>query len=542
MAGKLQGGRLAARAIAAHGVDAMFTLSGGHVMPIYAGCRHEGVRVLDVRHEQAAAHAAEAWGRMRRACGVAVVTAGPGVTGTLTAVANCFAAQTPLVVIGGARPLVQAGQGALQELDQLSLFKPVTKWAEVCGDAERIPDFVATAFRHALAPPRGPVYLELPMDVLFADADDPGELCPALAPPRVFGDPDEIARAADLLSRAERPALVAGSAVWWDGAWEQLHELVDAGRLPVFLQGSARGALPPEDELVFAHARGAALAEADVVCVAGTGLDFRLRFGRLPEGTSLIQVHADASELGRNRVPDVAISGDCAAVLGALADSVRPASARSAWLARLGEAEQAWWDEHRAEVESDRGPLHHYRLGAELDAVLDPDTVVIGDGGDVVAAVSRVPRIHRPGRWLDPGPFGCLGVGPPYALGVKAAEPGSQVVVVAGDGAFGLNGFEFETLTRLGIPAVIVIGNDAAWGEIRIPQVGIYGADAEVATLLAPSRYDRLVEAFGGHGEYVERADDLRPALERALAAGEPAIVNVMLDPDAMAGHAYRGM
>jgi len=542
VAEKLQGGRLAARAIAAHGVDAMFTLSGGHVMPIYEGCRHEGVRVLDVRHEQAAAHAAEAWGRMRRACGVAVVTAGPGVTGTLTAVANCFAAQTPLVVIGGARPLVQAGQGALQELDQLSLFRPITKWAEICGDPERIPDFVATAFRHALAPPRGPVYLELPMDVLFADADDPGAVAPSRVDAHAFGDPDEIARAADLLSRAERPALIAGSAVWWDGAWEQLRELVDVGRLPVFLQGSARGALPPEDELVFAHARGAALAEADVVCVAGTGLDFRLRFGRLPAETTLIQVHADASELGRNRAPDVGIVGDCAAVLGALADSVRPVSDRAAWLARLREAEQAWWDEHRAEIESDGAPLHHYRLGAELDAVLDPGTIVIGDGGDVVAAVSRVLRVHRPGHWLDPGPFGCLGVGPPYALGVKAADPDATVVVVAGDGAFGLNGFEFETLTRLGIPAVFVIGNDAAWGEIRIPQIGIYGADGEVATRLAPSRYDRLVEAFGGHGEHVERPEELRPALERALGSGEPAIVNVMLDPDAMAGHAYRGM
>lgn len=542
MTDKLQGGRLAARAVAAHGVDAVFTLSGGHVMPIYEGCRHEGVRVLDVRHEQAAAHAAEAWGRMRRACGVAIVTAGPGVTGTLTAVANCFAAQTPLLVLGGARPLVQAGQGALQELDQVSLFAPITKRAEFCTDPERIPDFVATAFRHALAPPRGPVYLELPMDVLFADADDPGALRPARTEARAFGDPDEIARAADLLSRAERPALVAGSGVWWDGAWEQLRALVDAGRLPVFLQGSARGALPPEDEFVFAHARGLALEAADVVCVAGTGLDFRLRFGRLPRETRLIQIHADASELGRNRAPDVGIPGDCAAVLGALAESVRPVSDRIAWVARLREAERAWWDEHRPEIESDRGPLHHYRLGAELDAVLDPDTVVIGDGGDIVAAVSRVLRVHRPGRWLDPGPFGCLGVGPPYALGVKVAEPDAQVVVVAGDGAFGLNGFEFETLTRLGFPAVFVIGNDAAWGEIRIPQIGIYGPEGEIATRLAPTRYDRLVEAFGGHGEHVERPDELRPALERALGAGEPAIVNVMLDPDAMAGHPYRGM
>jgi acetolactate synthase-1/2/3 large subunit len=377
---------------------------------------------------------------------------------------------------------------------------------------------------------------------LFADADDPGDVGPARIAARAFGDPDEIARAADLLSRAERPALVAGSGVWWDGAWEELRELVDAGRLPVFLQGSARGAVPPDDELLFAHARGVALESADVVCVVGTGLDFRLRFGRLPRETKLVHVHADASELGRNRTPDVAIVGDCAAVLRALADSVRPASERGDWLERLRVAEQAWWDEHRAEIESDAAPIHHYRLGAVLDEVLDPDTVVIGDGGDVVAAVSRVLRVRRPGRWLDPGPFGCLGVGPPYALGVKAADPGAQVVVVAGDGAFGLNGFEFETLTRFGLPAVFVIGNDAAWGEIRIPQVGIYGAEAEVATRLAPSRYDRLVEAFGGHGEHVERPEELRPALERALGSGEPAIVNVMLDPDAMAGHAYRGM
>jgi acetolactate synthase-1/2/3 large subunit len=542
VAASLQGGRVAARAIAAHGVDTVFTLSGGHVMPIYEGCRHEGVRVVDVRHEQAAGHAAEAWGRQRRACGVALVTAGPGLTGTVTAVANAAVAQTPLLVLGGARPLVQAGQGALQELDQLSLLRPLTKWADVCSEPGRVPDFVATAFRHALAPPRGPAYLELPMDVLFADADDPGPLAPARTEARAYGDPEEIARATGLLSDAERPALIAGSGVWWDGGWEELRHLVEAGRIPVFLQGSARGALPPDHELLFAHARGAALEGADVVCVVGTGLDFRLRFGRLPRDTKLVHVHSDPAELGRNRTPDVGISGDSAAVLGALAASVHAGVGRETWLDTLRAAERAWWDEHRAEIESEAAPLHHYRLGLELDRVLDPETVVIGDGGDVVAAVSRVLRVHRPGHWLDPGPFGCLGVGLPYALGVKAAQPTAHVLVVSGDGAFGLNGFEFETLTRLDVPVTVVIGNDAAWGEIRIPQIGIYGPEGEVATRLAPSRYDRLVEAFGGHGEHVERPEALRPALERALASGEPAIVNVMLDPDAMAGHPYRGM
>lgn len=540
MGERLQGGRLAARAIAAAGVDAIFTLSGGHVMPIYEGCRHEGVRVVDVRHEQSAAHAAEAWGRVRRAAGVALVTAGPGVTGTVTAVANCFAAQTPLVVVGGARPLAQAEWGALQEFDQLSLMKPITKWAAVCPATDRIPEYVAIAFRQALAPPRGPVYLELPADLLFADGDAEPVPPPGSAP-RVFGDPHELAVAADLLGAAERPALVAGSGVWWDGAADELARLAEGGRLPVYLNGSGRGSLPPGHEFFFQHSRSIALDEADVVCVVGAPLDFRLRYGRFGKG-KLIHVHGDARELGRNRVPDAAIAGDCAAVLGALADGVvQTGGDRTAWHERLRAAETAWWDAHRAEIESDAAPIHHYRLGAELDRVLGADTVVIGDGGDVVAAVSRVLRVHRPGHWLDPGPFGCLGVGPGYAIGVGAAGFGGRVVCVMGDGAFGLNGLDFDTLVRFEIPAVLVVGNDGAWGEIRVPQVGMYGAGAEVATRLAPSRYDRLCDVFGGHAEHVERPAELGPALERALASDEPALVNVMLDPDGMAGHAYRG-
>ncbi len=540
MGERLQGGRLAARAIAAAGVDAVFTLSGGHVMPIYEGCRHEGVRVVDVRHEQSAAHAAEAFGRVRRAAGVALVTAGPGVTGTVTAVANCFAAQTPLVVLGGARPLAQAEWGALQEFDQLSLMKPITKWAAVCAAVDRIPEYIAIAFRQALAPPRGPVYLELPADILFADgAAEPVPF--ATDPPRSFPDPRDLLTAADLLAGAARPAVVAGSGVWWDGAAADLARFAERGRVPVYLNGSGRGSLPPDHELFFQHSRGVALDEADVVCVVGTPLDFRLRYGRFGNG-KLIHVHGDPRELGRNRVADVALAGDCAAVLGALADGVEaPADGRAAWLERLRAGEAAWWEAHRAEIESDAAPIHHYRLGAELDRVLDDDAVVIGDGGDVVAAVSRVLGVHRPGHWLDPGPFGCLGVGPGYALGVGTAGFGGRIVCVMGDGAFGLNGLDFDTLVRFDVPAVLVIGNDGAWGEIRVPQVGMYGADAEVATRLAPSRYDRICEVFGGHAEHVEEPRGLGPALERALASGEPAIVNVMLDPDGMAGHAYRG-
>ena len=536
----LQGGRLVARAVAAADVDVVFTLSGGHVMPVYEGCRHENVRVVDLRHEQSAAHAAEAWGRVRRTCGVALVTAGPGVTGTVTAVANCLAAQTargagrrPAARPGGVGRAAGARPALADEADH-----------EVGGRVpvdEPHPGVRGHPFRQALAQPRGPVYLELPADVLFAEGEADAPLRAPWAPSRAFGDPAELDRAAGLLSSAERPAVVAGGGVWWDAAEEQLARLVERGRFPTFLNGSGRGSLPPEHHLFFQHSRGTALDEADVVCVVGTPLDFRLRYGRFGAGR-LVHVHGDPRELGRNRVPDAAIGGDCAAVLGALADLVQaPRDARDGWLERLRGAESAWWEGRRAEIESDAAPIHHYRLAAELDRVLDADTVVIGDGGDVVAAVSRVLRVRRPGHWLDPGPFGCLGVGPGYAVGVGAAGFGTQVVCVMGDGAFGLNGMDFDTLVRFGIPAVLVVGNDAAWGEIRVPQVGMYGLDAEVATRLAPSRYDRLCEVFGGHAEHVERAGELAPALGRALASGEPAIVNVMLDPDAMAGHAYRG-
>jgi len=275
--------------------------------------------------------------------------------------------------------------------------------------------------------------------------------------------------------------------------------------------------------------------------VIGTPLDFRLRFGRFA-APGLIHVHGDPRELGRNRVPGAALAGDCALVLEAFAEGVeKPGGGRAAWLAHLREAESAWWDEHRAAVESDTVPINHYRLGRELDRVLEPGTVVIGDGGDVVAAVSRVLRVHEPGHWLDPGPFGCLGVGPGYAIGVGAAGFGSTLVCVMGDGAFGLNGMDFDSLVRFSIPAVLVVGNDAAWGEVRQPQIGFYGEEGEIATRLAPSRYDRLCDVFGGHGEHVETPAEIGPALERALGSGEPAIVDVALDPDAMAGHAYRG-
>jgi acetolactate synthase-1/2/3 large subunit len=375
------------------------------------------------------------------------------VTGTVTAVANAFAAQVPLVVIGGARPLVQAEQGALQEFDQLSVFKPITKWAGVCAHTARIPELVALAFRHALARPCGPVYLELPMDVLFDEAAADREPGPARVAARAFGDPDAVERAAALLGQAERPAIVGGSGVWWDGAADALARLAERVRAPVFLNGSGRGSLPPYHPSFFQHARGAALAAADVVLVAGATLDFRLRYGRFGEG-ALVHVQRPR-ELGATACRRRHRRRLRRGARRARRRGRRRKRRRTACGPARGGGR---WCAHRDQIDSEAAPIHHYRLRRELDRVLDPGTVVIGDGGDVVAAVSRVLRVHRPGHWLDPGPFGCLGAGPGYALGVGAAGFGDRIVIVMGDGAFGLNGLDFDSLVRFEIPAVLVIG------------------------------------------------------------------------------------
>ena len=540
MAERVQGGTLAARAIAAAGVDCVFTLSGGHVMPIYEGSRHEGVRIVDVRHEQSAAHAAEAWGRVRRACGVALVTAGPGVTGTVTAVANCFAAQTPLVVLGGARPLAQSEWGALQEFDQLSLMKPITKWAAVCPATERIPEYVAIAFRHALAAPRGPVYLELPADILFADGD--ADVVTAAAGARAFPDPRELVTAAELLSSAERPAVVAGSGVWWDGAAAELARLAEHGRLPVYLNGSGRGSLPPDHDLFFQHSRGVALDEADLVCVVGTPLDFRLRYGRFGKG-KLIHVHGDPRELGRNRVPDAALVGDCAAVLGALADGVeRPAGDRTTWLDRLRAASRSGGT--RTAPRSSPTPR---RSTTTASAPSSTGCSTRTRSWSATAAMSwRRCRAccasTGPATGSIRGRSAVSASGPATRSACGAAGFGKRVVCVMGDGALRAERARLRHARPLRDPGRARGGQRRRVGRDPRPA----GRDVRRRTPRSRPASRRAATTGSARCSAATRStssarQELAPALERALASGDPAIVNVMLDPDAMAGHAYRG-
>ena len=544
---ELPGGRLVARMLKKEGVGTVFTLSGLHVAPIYAGCVDEGVRIVDTRHEQAAAHAADAWARLTRGVGVAIVTAGPGVTDAVTGVANAWAAASPLVLIGGAAPTFNQGRGSLQEMPQVPLFQGITKWADRVPSPELVPSFLAKAFRVARAGRPGPVFLEIPWDVLSNSADE------ALAEAQVLyrtdarspGDPAKLEAAVALLARAERPVVMAGSSIWRDDAAAALDRLAARAGIPVYLNGMARGCLPREHPSFFELSRKDALGAADVVLVIGTPLDFRLGYGTEPtfaSGARVIQVDIDATEIGRNRPIDVGIVGDSRSILEALATGVRT-EAPAAWSRSLREKEADRRERQRAFEESDQRPIHHFRLARAIDTVASRagDVTYVADGGNVVAVAAKVVRVPGPGRWLDPGPLGTLGVGAPFAIAAKLIAPDRPVCVIQGDGAFGLNGMDFDTAVRFRLPMVIVVGNDAAWGQILIPQRGLYGDEHAVATRLAPTRYDRVVEALGGKGEHVDDPADLVPALERAFASGTVYCVDVAIDPEAAASSGAAG-
>jgi len=537
---ELTGGELVARVLKEAGVGHVFTLCGGHILPIYDGCLTEGITILDVRHEQAAAHAADAYARLTRNVGVAIVVPGPGVTDAVTGVANAYAARSPVLLIGGAAPLALRGLGALQEMDQVSLMRSITKGAWTVAETRQIPEVLTTAIRTALSGRPGPVFVEIPVDLLMTTIED------RLAPiprryvhrPRPAADPAALAQLERLLAAAERPVVVAGGGVYWDDAAKSLATFAERAGLPVFMNGAGRGALATAHPNAFSHARGFALGRADLVLVLGAPLDFRLGYGRAPvfaEGAKVVVVDVDPAELGRNRPLELGLWGDLDVILRQLAEATpRTLAARGApWLAEVRARET----ESRRKLDgfcaSDAVPLSHYRLAAELARVVTPETIVVGDGGDVVGCASKIIPLHRPGQWLDPGPLGCLGIGPSFALTAKLLHPSQRVLLISGDGAFGLNGMEMETAVRFGLPLTCVVGNDGGWGQIRNPQVSFYGEARAVATSLPTTRYDLMVEALGGRGVLVTDPRDIGPQLERALGSDEVWCVNVILDPEA---------
>jgi acetolactate synthase-1/2/3 large subunit len=528
----LHGGRLVARRLKAHGVTKLFTLSGGHLFSIFDGCRAEGIDIVDVRHESAAAFAAEGWAKATRQVGVAALTAGPGVTNGMSAMASALQNHSPMLVLGGRAPAFRWGQGSLQEIDHVLFVRAVTKLAVTPESTAEIPGLVDDAFAAALAPHSGPAFLDFPLDHVFMEAPEPEQVPPAAHP--AVGPPPEGAaldRAITLLRDAERPVIMAGTDLYWGHGERALRALVDELRIPVFLNGLARGCVPADHELFFSRARGTGLSGADVALVVGVPMDFRLGFGAaFGEETDIVVIDRAEPARDQARAPAVELYGALSPILDALRESGAGALDTERWIAELRAAEDERRAAEQAELDDDRAPLHPMRVYRELRAMLDRNAVVVGDGGDFVSYAGRVIDSYEPGCWMDPGPFGCLGCGPGYALAAKLAHPDRQVVLLLGDGAFGFSGMEFDTLARHGVAVVAVMGNNGIWALEKHPMEFLYGYS--VAAELRPgTRYDQVVAALGGYGELVERPDDLRPALERAFGAGRPALVNVLTDP-----------
>jgi thiamine pyrophosphate-dependent acetolactate synthase large subunit-like protein len=542
---KVSGGQLVAKMLRAEGVQSIFTLSGLHIAPIYAGCVEEGIRVVDTRHEQAAAHAADATARLTRGVGVAVVTAGPGVTDALTGIANANAANVPVLLLGGAAPIANQSRGSLQEMEQVDLFTQITKWSDRIPSAELIPAYFAKAFRTMMSGRPGPVFLELAWDVLLQQVNDPKIPDDYRTGAQAAGDPSYVAKAVELLGRAERPAIIAGSSIWWDDAATVLGELARHANIPVYLNGAGRGCLAPEHPLFFQHTRKAALSQADVVVVVGTPLDFRLGYGdAFRKDARLIQIDVDPTQIGRNRAVEVGIAGSSRLVLAQILGGLGTMPDRTAYVEDLREKERAKLERLSGNETNGDSPIHHSRLAKELSDFAnegDREPIFVADGGNFVSMAAKSIQLKKPGSWLDPGPLGCLGVGAPFAIAAKLVHPDRPVFIIQGDGSFGLNGFDFETAVRFKLPMVVVVGNDAAWGQIRLPQIAMYGEDKSPGTQLAPTRYDQVVEALGGWGKLVTEPDQIRPALEEALASNTVACVNVMLDPDAPAKSGMMG-
>jgi acetolactate synthase-1/2/3 large subunit len=527
------GGLAALAAARRYGVSTLFTLSGGHIFPLYDAAAKGGqpLRLVDVRHEQTAVFAAEATARLTRTPGLAAVTAGPGVTNTVSAVTTAWFNGVPVVVLAGRAPDHRWGQGSLQEIDHPPLLAPVTKRAWTEHDPAQVAGSVDAGFRLALSPHRGPVFLDISLEAIYGQAEtelpDPEPL-PVRTP-----DPADVGRIADLLRAAARPVLVLGSDVWLGGAADAARRAAEELRLPVVANGQARGVLPRGHELLVTRARSAALREADLVLVAGAPLDFRLAYGSFgPENEPAQVVHvADGPGGVAAQVPLAASAvGDLSAFFDALA-GLGGTGGTDAWRARLAGAVRAAREADGPLLASEASPVHPARVYGELLPMLADDAVVIGDGGDFVSFAGKYVEPARPGGWLDPGPFGCLGTGLGYAIAARLARPSAQVVLLLGDGAAGFSLMDVDTLVRHRLPVVMVCGNNGAWGLEKHPMRALYGYDV-LADLQPGCRYDEVVRALGGAGELVTSAASIGPALRRAFASGVPYLVNVVTDPE----------
>ena len=543
---KISGGHLVAKALKNEGVDVIFTLCGGHIIDIYDGCLDEGIKIVDVHHEQVAAHAADGYARQTGKPGCAVVTAGPGTTNAMTGIANAFRAESPMLLISGQGSLTQHKMGSLQDLPHVDMMTPITKFASTVASTERIADMISMAFRECYNGAPGPSFLEIPRDVLDAKVDFSAARIPAAgryrASTKAIGDPADIEKLADILVASERPCVLLGTQVWTCAGTDAARDFVRTLNIPAYMNGSGRGTLPPGDPHHFHRTRRLAFDKADVIVIVGTPFDFRMGYGkRLRADATVVQIDMDYRTVGKNRDISLGLVGDVGAILKAVTDAAtgrvdRGAGRRKAWMEELRAEEERSTEKLMPMFTSDSVPIHPYRVAWEINEFLTDDTIYIGDGGDVVTISAQAVQPHSPGHWMDPGPLGTLGVGTAFALAAKLAHPEKEVLCYYGDGAFAMTGFDMETANRFNAPFLAVIGNNSAMNQIRYGQIMKYGEQrGNVGNMLGDVPFEDFARMLGGYGEGVREPGEIRPALERAREAvksGKSAVVNIWVDPN----------
>lgn len=543
----VSGGNLVAKALKNEGVDTIFTLCGGHIIDIYDGCLDEGIRIIDVRHEQVAAHAADGYARQTGKLGCVVTTAGPGCTNAITGIATAFRSETPMIHIGGQGALTQHKMGSLQDLPHVDIMTPITKFAAGVRSTDRIADMVSMAAREAYNGAPGPSYLEIPRDVLDRQIPLSEARIPApgsyRASTKSVGDPKDIEKLADILVNAKRPAILYGTQVWTARGHNEAIELVRKLNIPAYMNGSSRGMLPPGDPHYFNRTRSSAFGKADVIVIVGTPFDFRMGYGkRISSEATLVHIDMDYRTVGKNRDISLGLVGDPGAILQAALDATtgrtdNGAAGRQGWLDELRAEEVARTEKLMPLFMADQDPIHPYRLAWEINEFLTEDTIYIGDGGDVVTISAQAVQPRTPGHWMDPGALGSLGVGTGFALASKLAHPDKEVMCLYGDGSFGMTAFDMETANRFGAPYLAVIGNNSHMNQIRYGQIAKYGEQrGNVGNKLGDVPFSQFAQMLGGYGEEVRETAEIAPALRRAreeiAKSGKSAVVNVWIDPN----------
>ena len=544
----ISGGHLVAKALKNEGVDTIFTLCGGHIIDIYDGCIDEGIRIIDVRHEQTAAHAADGYARQTGRLGCVVTTAGPGCTNAVTGVATAFRSESPILHIGGQSSLTQHKMGSLQDLPHVDMMKPITKFASGVFSTERIADMISMAARECFSGAYGPSYLEIPRDILDAEVQTARVVVPKPGSYRSsvksIGDPADIEKLADILVKAERPAVLLGQQVWSSRGHEDAINFVRALDIPAYMNGASRGMLPQSDPHHFDRTRSDAFKNADVILIVGTPFDFRMGYGkRISKEATLVQIDQSYATVGKNRDISLGLAGDPGAILAAVSQAATgriddgARQQRQKWMVELREIEATKLDKLMPMFTTDQNPIHPYRLAYEINEFLGEDTIYIGDGGDIVTISAQAVRPRNPGQWMDPGALGSLGVGTGFSMAAKLAHPNKEVVCLYGDGAFGMTAFDMETAQRFGAPYLAVIGNNSAMNQIRYGQLSKYGEErGDVGNKLGDVPFSKFGDMIGGYGEEVTEASQIQPAMQRAREAiaktGKCAVVNVWVDPN----------